>query len=223
MKFISLGSSCSIAENLRILGLRDQALPFDWIKVNNFKNIISMIEDNFDKLWDSNNYELIKSSSKFFYLKDSLEKIPLEMDVYRHLKYNVMFYHDFPTNYENLYEIFCKKYKRRIKRFYNIIENKCPVFFFREQINPKQISIDDLINFNKLIKKLNPKLKFKLVIILNNFLKKDISKFIDFCNSEKWINLFVEESKIESWQRFNIINPIIHHYQNQYLLHQIDW
>ena len=134
-----------------------------------------------------------------------------------------MFYHDFPTNYENLYEIFCKKYKRRIKRFYNIIENKCPVFFFREQINPKQISIDDLINFNKLIKKLNPKLKFKLIIILNNFLKKDISRFLDFCNSEKWINLFVEESKIESWQRFNIINPIIHHYQNQYLHHQIEW
>lgn len=209
MKFISLGSSCSIAENLRILDLRDQALPFDWIKVNNFKNIILMIQNNFIDLWDSNNYELVKTSSKFFYLEDNLDKKYVEMDIYRNIKYNAVFYHDFPSNCDNLYENFIKKYQKRCNRFFKTIENYNTIVFIREQINPKQISIDDLKLFYYLIKKINPKLDFKLIIILNNFLKYDLTKLINFCNSQKWINLHLEESKIDTWQRFDIIKPII--------------
>jgi hypothetical protein len=209
MKFISLGSSCSIAENLRILNLRDQALPFDWIKVNNFKNVILMIEDNFSNLWDSNNYELVKTSSKFFYLEENLNKKYVEMDIYRNIKYNSVFYHDFPSNCENLYENFVKKYKKRCERFFNTIENNKSITFIREQINPKQISIDDLKMFHFLIKKVNSSLEFKLVIILNNFLNYDLVKLTNFCNSQKWIDLHLEESKIDTWQRFDIIKPII--------------
>jgi len=229
MKFISLGSSCSIAENLRQLNLRDQALPFDWIKVNNFKNINLMIQDNFNKLWNSNYFNLVKTSSKFFYLQGNLKKVYIDMDIYQNTKYNATFYHDFPSNSNNLYENFIEKYQKRVSRFLNILQESNSIIFIREQINPKQICIDDLLEFYQLIHKINPNLEFKLVIILNNFLKKDIDKLINFCDSQKWIDFFVEETRIKSWQRSDIIKPILNQIchdqnqnQNQNLQSQID-
>ena len=221
MKFISLGSSCSIAENLKVLGLREESLPFDWIKVNNFKNINIMITSSFNKLWDFNNFELIKSSSKFFYLNGNSEKVYICMDIFRNNDYNAVFYHDFPSKGNDylVNENFVEKYKRKVSRFFNLIENNKQIIFIREQINPKQINSDELLLFYQIIKKINPMLEFKLVIIQNNFLKKDITKLINFCDSQKWIDLYVENSKIEKWERFDIINPIIQTYLddlNQY-------
>jgi len=209
MNFISLGSTCSIAENLRQTGLRNQALPFDWIKVNNFKNVNLMIKDNFNQLWDFNNFNFIKTSYKHFYLQDNLDKIDINMDIYQNIKYNSVFYHDFPSNTNNVFKNFSDKYLRRVKRFFYILENNDLIIFIREQINPKQICIDDLLEFYQIIHKINPKLEFKLIIILNNFLKKDIDKLINFCETQKWIDLFVEENKIKTWQRVDIIKPII--------------
>ena len=48
-----------------------------------------------------------------------------------------------------------------------------------------------------------------MILIINNFLNKNLDRLIDYCNKNSWIILKIENSKLESWQRYNIIQPII--------------
>lgn len=219
MNFISLGSSCSIAENLRKSNLRNFALPFDWVRVNNFKNINLMLKDNFNELFDIKNFNYLKTSSNFFILTDDLNFIKDDVKIYQNVKYHVNFYHDFDVNQDlNIaFSTFEKKYKRRIVRLFKIIKESTDqkIIFIREQINPKLIKIDDLEEFILIIKSLNSKLKFKILVVINNFKNVDLSELIDYSEKSEYITLITEKSKIDSWQRYNIFQPILDQYQNQ--------
>ena len=219
MNFISLGSSCSIAENLRKSNLRNFALPFDWVRINNFKNINLMLKDNFKEFFDIKNFNYLKTSSNFFILTDDLNCVKDDVKVYQNVKYNVNFYHDFDVNQDLsiAFSTFEKKYKRRINRLFNIIKESTnqKILFIREQINPKLIKIDDLEEFISIIKSLNSKLKFKILVVINNFKNLDISELIDYSEKSQYIILIIEKSKIDSWQRYNIFQPILDQYQNQ--------
>ena len=219
MNFISLGSSCSIAENLRKSNLRNFALPFDWVRVNNFKNINLMLKDNFKELFDIKNFNYLKTSSNFFILTDDLNCIKDKVKIYQNVKYNINFYHDFDVNQDLsiAFSTFEKKYKRRIDRLFKIIKKSTnqKVIFIREQINPKLIKIDDLEEFILIIKSLNSKLKFKILVVINNFKNVDLSELIDYSEKSEYVILITEKSKIDSWQRYNIFQPILDQYQNQ--------
>ena len=219
MNFISLGSSCSIAENLRKSNLRNFALPFDWVRVNNFKNINLMLKDNFNELFDIKNFNYLKTSSNFFILTDDLNCVKNDVKVYQNVKYNVNFYHDFDVNQDLsiAFSTFEKKYKRRIERLFKIIRESIDqkIIFIREQINPKLLKIDDLEEFILIIKSLNSKLKFKILVVINNFKNVDLSELMDYSEKSEYVILITEKSKIDSWQRYNIFQPILDQYQNQ--------
>jgi hypothetical protein len=217
ISFISLGSSCSIAENLRKSNLRNFALPFDWIRVNNFKNINLMLKDDFKELFDIKNFNYLKTSSNFFILTEDLNFVKDDVKVYQNIKYNVNFYHDFNDELSNCFETFEKKYKRRIDRLLKIIKESTDkkIIFIREQINPKLIKISDLEEFISIIKNLNSKLKFKILVVINNYKNLDLSELERYSEKSKYIILITEKSKIESWERYNIFQPILDQYLNQ--------
>ena len=211
MKFISLGSSCSIAHNLKVLNKRDESLPFDWIRSSKFSSINQMLSTNFVELFNPDNYQLLRSSDRFFLQQDDLENKNINMDIYKNTFYQINFYHEFPTQIEfnNSFINFMEKYKRRVNRLFDFIcknDNK-EVIFIRDQLKINHIKLEDINDFVSIIKNLNPKLKFKLVIILNNPKNKDISHLIRD-NFEKVI-IINDNSIFTSWEREDIIKPIL--------------
>ena len=65
MEVIPLGSTCSIAYQLRSLGLRNYAYPFDWVRINNLSLVTKLIETNFEDFLDQNEFKLNKISKEF--------------------------------------------------------------------------------------------------------------------------------------------------------------
>ena len=47
INYVSLGHFCSVANELEMLGLRTEALPFDWV-ISDFEGIILLIKDRFN-------------------------------------------------------------------------------------------------------------------------------------------------------------------------------
>lgn len=129
--YMSLGYDCSPAAALRVLNLRDEALPFDWV-VSNLKIICDCIEDNF-----ANYHCQLQFNASHSRLVD---------------KYGFQFPHDYPFN-ENVYEdahigegvfgeevqkkiihnwanyhsLVLEKYARRIERMYNYLRDDKPI------------------------------------------------------------------------------------------------
>ena len=211
MKFISLGSSCSIAYNLKILNKRDESLPFDWIRSSKFSSINQMLSNNFVEFFNPDNYQLLRSSDRFFLQQDNLENKNINMDIYKNTFYQINFYHEFPTEIEfnNSFINFKEKYKRRVNRLLDFIckHDNTEIIFIRDQLKINHINIQDIVNFISIIKNLNPKLKFKLVIILNNYKNKDISNLIS--NNFENVVIINDNKSITSWEREDIIKPIL--------------
>jgi hypothetical protein len=125
MNYISLGSECSCAAALRHLGLRDYALPFDWISSDPSK-IYSCIVDDFKEF-----HQNLTLNYKSTRLID---------------EYGFEFPHDYPTSSEDInvgegaideakiidgwekcHDLVLEKYKRRIERFNRILLSPMPV------------------------------------------------------------------------------------------------
>jgi hypothetical protein len=125
MNYISLGSECSCAAALRHLGLRDYALPFDWISSDPIK-IYTCIVDDFKGF--HHNLTLNYKSTRL-------------ID-----EYGFEFPHDYPTSsehtnvgegvigeakiidgWEKCHDIVLEKYKRRIERFNKVLVSAAPV------------------------------------------------------------------------------------------------
>lgn len=111
---ISLGSFCSVAMELEKKGLRTASYPFDWLIVDELESVLRLIENNFTDFLDASSM--------------SREHRP---NVYYNEKINAHFYHDF-NGYDPLESQIPeqqKKYDRRIKRFYDDIQQ--PTLFVR--------------------------------------------------------------------------------------------
>ena len=209
MKIISLGSSCSISYNLKLLGKRKESLPFDWIRVSRMSSVNNMIETQFQELWNKKHYIFKKSSSDFFLQDDLHGETKKEVNIYYHDSYLINFYHDFnkDTDFNISFEDFTIKYKRRVNRFFKIIADSEEIIFVREQIKPNHISNSDIEKFINLIQNINPKLNFKLLIIVNNFLNKKIC-----LEQSKLVDIVEEKSKLTNWQRQDVLIPILNNY-----------
>lgn len=131
INYITIGSDCSPAAALRNLGLRDFALPFDWVQ-SNIYSISRCISDDFDKF--HTNLQINPSKTRL-------------IDYY-----GFQFPHDYPFNNTNIietdvgeggfgeekcsfikdnwheyYNIVKEKYNRRIDRFRNIMNDSTPI------------------------------------------------------------------------------------------------
>lgn len=125
---------------LERIGLRQESLPFDWLITEDLDSVLWLISNNFEG----------------FLEKDDLyqEKTP---DYYFNKRFSIHFYHDFVSTKSLVeqYDAVIEKYRRRIKRFYEIISY--PTVFIRscvggetEYILKHQEEIESLLkSFNK--------------------------------------------------------------------------
>ena len=113
---VSLGFFCGPSQELERIGLRSYSLPFDWLITEDFKVVLSLIENNFESFLQEETLEQEKEvNSKYYYDTEQ----------------GIHFYHDFSAsiNLPDQLQSVKEKYARRINRFYEIISK--PTLFIR--------------------------------------------------------------------------------------------
>ena len=184
MEIIPLGSTCSVAYQLRKLGLRNYAFPFDWVRINNLSTVTDLIENNFLSFLDLQNYEFLEISDKF--------EVNKKMKSYIYQNQFCRFYHEFDRYIDSSnFTEFKEKYHRRINRFFEIIKDSKKILFIREEIG--NLSSNKIKKFSKLINELNPYLNWKLKIIVNK------EKYLSL-KSEN-VEVIYSSEKVTNWTR----------------------
>jgi len=112
--FVSLGSWCDIAINLRKNGMRHAAFPFDWIASVDCERFLEIFQTDFKYFLDD----------EYLFIKDS--------HIFNNY-YNLEFPHDifFHPEEPEEYISFKKKYTKRINRFRELENYKGKVYFIR--------------------------------------------------------------------------------------------
>jgi hypothetical protein len=169
--FVSLGSSCTVALQLRLHGLRKQAFPFDWLLTADGDRLAELIGNNF----------------KDFLNEKYLIKHPRVKNFLVHSYYHVEFRHDWshgfwkPDQYSEALEQLKSKYSRRIERFKALNDFPGKVFFVRIDTpnalgrksywqSEKALKIDhaSALTLKHALQHRFPNLNFTLVIINHN-------------------------------------------------------
>lgn len=183
MVFISLGSTCSIAYNLKLRELRQCSLPFDWVRIKNLNNVSKLLQNKFSDFLDISTFNFKEISNKFM--------VNGKCGSYIYKNKYCGFYHEFNDYIENIcLKEFIDKYKRRIQRLYDILQSEEEITFIREE-NGK-ISINKINKFIETIKKINSNIKFKIIII-NNYRNNHI--IIDN------VNFYFSNKEVTDWKR----------------------
>lgn len=104
--FISLGSTCQTAHQLRRLGLRRFAGPLDWFISRGASDVARLIRNRFHGFMDPRRLELMGAHPPHHIVRDS--------------GYDILSYHDFPLHDHvlNAYPAFKQKIDRRIYAMY---------------------------------------------------------------------------------------------------------
>ena len=134
INYLTIGYDCSPAAALRNLGLRDFAIPFDWVQ-SDIQSISRCFEDDFDKFhtdlyMDSNKTRLVDYYGFQFphdYPFDNIESVEnIETNVgegvFGEEKCSFI-----KENWPDYYTIVKEKYNRRIERFRTIINDLTPI------------------------------------------------------------------------------------------------
>ena len=180
--FISLGSNCSVAWNLKKYNLRQISFPFDWTncKINELNDVLKNDFKDFNKL------EIKKYSDlhPYFSSNDNQGTFILKN------KYNITFAHEVLLEYE--INTFSNKLANRINKFKNM---KNPTFIRLEQVSVKREKYIELVELLKryfdifeliLVSRENPQIKEINHINLNvNFIDWKYEHF-------NWNDLFNE-------------------------------
>ena len=171
--FISLGSSCAIAKQLELTGYRKESLPLDWVKSNNFNEVIRLFETEFEHFSDTSKLKFVKESDKHEH-----DETHGDVSVYKHTEYNIQFFHDFSNEetFESQTEKFTEKYNRRIERLFKLLrstENR--IVFVREE-QSKKPKLKYINRFISIIREINPELLFSFIIISKYELDRDLSE-----------------------------------------------
>jgi len=154
---VPLGTTCCIAYNLDLLGLRHQAFPFDWVKMT-LNQLLTVLEDDFQKWFE---LTVVKTSDQHPLLVDNWEDNRVSTLVVQN-SYGVKFYHDFKATdtLEAQLPAFIEKYTRRINRF-RLTDSSCEFIVYAHKANP-----DTLTKIAKLI-------RGPLTVICNNDIELD--------------------------------------------------
>ena len=188
MSIISLGGTCCIAHQLREYGLGDGYLPFDWVRINNFSNIIKLLASNFDSFFNKDDFIFIKKSNLF--------QVASGADSFIYKNKLCKFYHDFDKYIDKeIFETFQIKYTRRIERLYKKLTEETKITFIREVIG--RLTVSKLEKFKKVIETINPDLEWSLVLICNS---TNATKFRDL----DFIRIYENSDKVIDWKRDNL-------------------
>ena len=180
---IPLGGDCQLAWQMRINGLRQQALPLDW-SITSPEALMKVLDNKFHDYLNSDNLE---------YVENGTEKYILEK------KYGVSFVHEFKRekNFLDTYAEVKEKCDRRIDRFFKIIEECKNPLFIRKGITKEQaITLTALIN-NKLV----PGKKFQLLALDTNEEIKETWNCLNIVNYYvKQPDPYVWDGDYEAWK-----------------------
>lgn len=150
MTFVSLGSTCAVANYLNSINKRNSSYPFDWCKIN-IKQLIKVLSNDFI---DYNNIIIDKYSDNHPYINDNTIGSLIIKNTY-----NIKFAHEVLYNAE--INEFIKKIDKRIIRFKNLTD---PIFIRYEEEKFKKTYNE---NLNELISLLNKYFKnYKLILVL---------------------------------------------------------
>lgn len=173
--FVSLGSSCDVAMQLKEHNLRTQALPFDWLLTLNHEKFLELFDNNF----------------KFFLEESQIFQNQKHPSILENKYYEITFRHDGPVNQsadlsQHLQEV-TPKYERRITRFRELRNYPGKVFFIRTaydfqngglshwfQDNQSSISIEQAKTLKRALDDFFPLLDFTLIII--NYKEENVPK-----------------------------------------------
>lgn len=193
MTFVSLGSSCATAHQLKIRNLSTMSYPFDWIRTKCFSDVVYLVENNFIDF------------DKIEYVGDDIER-KFDKNIQRIIVKNkyATFYHDF-TDIATMNELY-KKYTRRIKRLYDLIcSDKC-MTFIREELKTSHIDQNYLKlieEFDKCLRKRNEMICYKLIIIIHNP-KCITNEHINALETLPNVQVINHKNKFDGWQCNNI-------------------
>jgi hypothetical protein len=184
---ISLGSTCSVAYHL------DQArYPWDWNRVDTLSQITEVLKNNFDNYWD---LKVIGESDKFALLEDEFkESTTNNRTITVQNSYGIKFYHDF-TSLLDLDTVKIK-YSRRITRFYEALLGHKMVHFVRDELKPATLTQAMIVDFIRTLLLINPKLNWRLTIILFN-----PKKVLEIEEYKDKVRIIVDNGKFGGWKR----------------------
>ncbi len=132
----SLGSSCLCATVLRDAGLRLSSGPFDWLTGADFCSRIQLIVDDFSNWMVKDDFKLIGKTTVGVH------------NGYENVRTGFRFLHDFSSNrsFDDCYDEVCRKYERRIVRFYARIRasRRVLLVWVENPLDPDAPSADDV-------------------------------------------------------------------------------
>jgi hypothetical protein len=145
MKIILIGRCCRIILDMIDIGLKDKSLLFDWTWTDTLSEINTIIQ----KLINN-----IKIETKRIDGNDYLVDTNIKTGHYINKDYNEIV-------------------KRRSERFMNYIRKNDEILFIRDDLLTT-IKTEEICEFYSLVKKINPVLNFKLLLLSNEDSFKEI-------------------------------------------------
>ncbi|WP_239616385.1 DUF1796 family putative cysteine peptidase [Cohnella mopanensis] len=146
--YISLGSTCQTAYQLRRLQLRTFAGPLDWFISRSVTDVSRLIHNRFQGFMEFNHLEVIGTDTDQYVVRDN--------------NYNIYSYHDFPLRYRwtDTYPFFKQKMNRRVRALLTAAKNG-PLCFIRTDTSKNEAQ-----QIYTAIKTIIP-CRFKLLIVNN--------------------------------------------------------
>ncbi|WP_166240971.1 DUF1796 family putative cysteine peptidase [Paenibacillus turpanensis] len=122
--FISLGTTCQTAHQLKRLKLRNSSGPLDWFMSPFAEDVAKLLDSRFKGFMEWNNLQLMGTAQNYYIVRDTA--------------YQIESYHDFPMTYNPVswgtpYPQFKDTMQRRIKRFVSLVQKNAPLCFVRIQ------------------------------------------------------------------------------------------
>lgn len=209
--FVTIGYDCSPASALRVLNLREYALPFDWI-VTNINSLEKCFADNFNNFHCNLRFNDDKTRFIDYYGFEFPHDYPFSNQENSDKKLDENTFNNIGEgvfgevngkiiidNWQEYYNIVKEKYKRRIERFMAIMNDSKPIIILSRH------RIEDIIKIKSLLSRYYSK---NNIFIINSssqiFERYDIFNI----NTEKngiWNESDIWKNKIDEIIKNNLI------------------
>ena len=155
---ISIGSDCACTSYLRRCNLQYNSYPFDWLTNAPFENRIELLVNDFKDFMNFDDLEIMQKPTQI--------NADSGHDYYMNKRNNFYFWHDFPakTSLIDSFQEINEKYKRRIKRLYDEINQSEKILFVWLSHSKNHNIYEILSEYKKLKDKFNNKDVFLLII-----------------------------------------------------------
>tara|TARA_Y100000389_G_scaffold198551_1_gene235271 strand:+ start:3838 stop:4437 length:600 start_codon:yes stop_codon:yes gene_type:complete len=185
--FVSLGIQCNVAEELKKRRKRKYSLPYDWLYIGSYNDIIMLLE----------------SRNEVLFKRELWEKNPNDTDQYKNKKLkNTGSRHFFDSELSNFYEV-TEIFRKRTNRLFSLFLGNERVEFIRDQ----QWYILDPVNFYKFLNDFEgffstryPTLDWRLNIFVDSNNEETFTSYGIISNVHFNI-IFVSSDDSKDWHR----------------------